>query len=114
MADKKDRRLRILWNSNGHWTGSGYAVQTRDILTRLVKDGWPVAEIAFYGLEGFPIELDGIKVYPKMNDVYCADAMVSHGRDWGANVIFSMQDVCTLNPQLLGKINTWIPYLPID
>ena len=97
---KKDRRMRIMWNSNGFWTNSGYAVQTRDLLKRFIADGWTVAHIAFYGLEGSPVEIDGILTYPKMGDVHGADAMVNHGKHWNADVMFSMQDVFTLNPEL--------------
>lgn len=115
---KKRRELRSLWNSNASWTNSGYAVEQRDLLTRLAKDGWPVAQSAFWGLEGYPIESpkghEGIKFYPKMGDSWGTDAMFHHGRDFKANVVFSMQDVWTLNPEYLSKINVWIPWVPID
>ena len=113
----KRRDLRILWNSNGYWTGSGYANFQRDLLTRLANDGWPTAQIAFWGLEGAPVHLADnpkIKVYPKMSDGWGADAMVHHGLDFKANAIFTMQDVWTLNPQELAKIKKWIAYCPID
>ena len=111
---KKDRRLRIIWNSNAHWTGSGYAVFTRDLLTRLVKDGWPVAEIGFWGLQGAPTTVDGIKVYPVMNHPYGSDAIVNHSIHYKADVVFTMQDIPTLDPNDLQRLKTWIPYLPID
>ena len=114
---KKRRELRMLWNSNGYWTGSGYANFQRDLLSRLANDGWPIAQIAFWGLEGTPIHLADypkIKVYPKMQDGWGSDAMVQHGLDFKANAIFTMQDIWTLNPQELSKIKVWIPYLPVD
>ena len=116
--NKKDRRLRIVWSSNAHWSMSGYGVFTRDILTRLRDDGWPVAEVAWYGLEGNPIMVDGIKVYPKMGDVWGSDAMYFAAKNFEANVVFNMQDMGFLNNQFLDMLMkdkiAWIPYLPID
>lgn len=114
----KRRELRILWNSNASWSNSGYASETRDILDRLVKDGWPIAESAFYGLQGYHINYNGRKVYPQMGDPYGGDAMLNHAIDFKANVVFSMQDLQTIHPSHLDEINRrgmkFIPYLPID
>lgn len=119
----------MLWNSNGVFTNSGYAVFQRDLLYRLLEDGWPVAQVAFWGLEGYPIPLDGeffekrfkglkLRLYPKIGEPFGSDAMYLHSKDYGANVVFSMQDVQNLNPEFLIKLHQekipWIPYCPID
>lgn len=116
MAKKevKDRRLRIMWSSNGHHTNSGYGVETQYLLTRMVKDGWTVGESAFYGLDSFPITLDGIKMYPKMADVFGSDALFYHSNDFKADVSFSMQDAWTLDANFLSRLKCWVPYVPID
>jgi glycosyltransferase involved in cell wall biosynthesis len=113
-AKPKDRRLRWIWNSNAIFVPSGYGVESRDILVRLQKDGWPMAHIAFTGLEGGLINLNGIPIYPKMGDAWGADAMIYHSRHFQAQAVFTMQDVWTLNPQALQQIPHWIPYVPID
>jgi len=110
----KRRDLRILWNSNSPYSFSGYGVFTKDLITRLVKDGWPVAAIAFFGLEGHAIEINGLKIYGKIIDPWGSDAMVAHTLDWKANVVFCMQDLGTLNPAELAKLRFWIPYFPVD
>jgi glycosyltransferase involved in cell wall biosynthesis len=122
----KKRDLRILWNSNAPFAGSGYSIATRDILYRLAKDGWPVAISAFYGLDGgtadiaYPDNLNpdlkGVKIkhYPRMGEPYGSDSMYWHGINWKANAIFCMQDIWTLNPNFLSKFNVWIPYFPVD
>ena len=110
----KRRDLRILWSSNSPTSYSGYGVFTKDLLSRLVKDGWPVAAVAFYGLQGHPVEIDGLKIYPQMAEPFGSDALVAHGLDWRANVIFTMQDVHTLNPSYLQQLKYWIPYFPCD
>lgn len=110
----KRRDLRIIWNSNAPWSFSGYGVFTRDLLTRLKDDGWPVACVAFFGLEGNAITLDGIKYYPKISDPFGSDALLLHGQDFKANVFMSMQDVWTLDPNFLRQMPCYIPYTPID
>lgn len=113
----KRRELKTIWNSNGLWTGSGYAVEMMHILPRLADDGWPVAQIAFWGLDGSPIELakwPKIKIYPKMADSYGSDAIVRHSTAFGADITFSMHDVWMMPPQNLKQLKYWIPYVPID
>jgi len=114
----KDRRLKILWNSNAPWSSSGYSVQTKDLLTRFVKDGWNVACSCFYGLEGGMIYLDGIKCYPKMGQPYGGDACYYHSKDFGADVCITFQDVWPLDMGLINRMQMdgtkWIPYVPID
>ena len=126
MQKKKRRDLRLLFNTNAPHSNSGYAVEMRDVLYRLVADGWPVAVSAFYGVQGAPIyieypetlnpKLKGIKLwhYPQMGDQYGADGMIHHAIDFKANAVFSMQDIWTLDPQFLSKLKVWIPWLPID
>ena len=123
----KRRDLRILWNSNGVWTNSGYAVEQRELLSRLSSDGWPTAQISFWGLLGNTIEKyidppfdkgNEIKLYHKLSEDYGTDAMYHHAKDFKADVVFSMMDVPSLNPAYLAKMNQegikWIPWLPID
>ena len=123
---KKRRDLRLLWNTNGIQTNSGYAVEARDLLYRLVEDGWPVAVSAFHGIDAYPVDtlypknlnprFDGlqIKQYPSMGNPYGSDAMFFHGNNYKAHVVMSLQDIWTLDPQFLSKLPTWIPWLPID
>lgn len=113
----KRRDLRIIWSSNAHFSLSGYGVFTRDILKRMAADGWPLAEIAWWGVDGHPIEttdLPGVRIYPKMRSVWGSDALVHHSRDFEANVIFAMQDIWALDPNDLKQLRYFIPYLPID
>ena len=123
----KRRDLRIMWNSNGVWTNSGYAVAQRDLLSRLSLDGWTQAQIAFWGLLGNTIENytdwpfdkgNGIKLYHKLAEDYGTDAMYHHAKDFKADVVFSMMDTPSLNPNYLAQMQKdgikWIPWLPID
>lgn len=122
----KRRDLKIIWSSNGPHTNSGYAVETRDLLFRFVKDGWNASAIAFWGSEGFPTYQYGqdliderfkdvrLKVYPKMDHPYGSDALIAHALDFKADVVFTMQDVPMLDAQHLSQLKYWVPYCPID
>lgn len=114
----KRRDLKFLWLSNALYTQSGYAVETRDILTRLRDDGWQFAQVANHGVESHPVIVDGIKIYPKMGDPHGSDAILYHAQDFGAQVIFIMLDLWILNNQYLSEINNKglkiIPWIPID
>lgn len=132
MAKQSNKRrdLKIIWHSNAPNTGSGYAVYTRDLLFRLLEDGWNVANIGFYGQEGYFAHHHGddlvkgrfeglkLKTYPKMNDPYGSDALIEHSTDFGAHVAFTMIDLHVMNTQALQELNKrgirFIPYLPID
>ena len=96
LMTKKRRDLKTIWNSNAFWSFSGYGIFSHDLVTRLHKDGWPIACSDFYGLQGNPITVDGILHYPGMDDAFGSDALLMHGRDFGANLFMTMQDVWTL------------------
>lgn len=111
----KRRDLKILWQSNAPHANSGYSVFTRDILFRLLKDGWNVECSGMgAGIDAYPVILHGedliddrfkglkLKVYPKMMDPYGSDSLVNHAVSAKANVVFDMQDVWALNLQDLS------------
>ncbi len=110
---KARRDMRILWCSNAPWVNSGYGVFTREILRLMRNDGWPLACVAFAGLESGLLDWEGIRCYPKMSEAYGGDALYLHGKDWGAHVHFTMQDTPTLNSSYLAQIPVWIPYTPV-
>lgn len=93
---------------------SGYGQQSAELLPLIRDEGYPLATCNFFGLQGGKIMLDGILQYPVINHTYGSDAMVLHGRDFKADVVFSFMDTWVLNPNDLQQVNRWIPYLPID
>lgn len=111
---KPGRKLRIFWNSNFVKCHSGYGTQSNLIVYGLLKAGFPIAHSAFYGLEGGDIVVDGLKIYPKMGDVWGSDCMTEHAKDFNADVTVSFQDAWPLNHQLMSKVKNWVAYTPID
>lgn len=110
----KEKKLRVFFNSNAPWSTSGYGQQMADLLPRIVKEGYPTAICAFYGLEGGIINLDGITCYPRMADKWGSDAMANHPQHFKADVVFSLQDLWVVNPAELRRVKRWIPIVPID
>jgi len=110
----KEKKLRVIYNTNALWAQSGYAQQAYDLLPRIQKEGYPLAAINFYGQEGGIFELNGIKCYPKLADAWGGDALVDHSTDFKADVSFTLQDIWVLNPEHLKRVKRWIPIVPID
>ena len=114
----KRRDLRILFNTNALWAHSGYSVEAKMLIKRMIADGWKVAISCNYGLQGSMIEWEGITCYPQLNDPYGSDAILNHGKDFKADIIIPFQDIWTLNPQALHdmyqKGYKFVPYCPID
>jgi len=111
---KKDRKLRIHWNSNAVFAHSGYGTQSNLIVYGLLKAGFPIAHTAFYGLQGFPIVLDGLKIYPVIANTWGTDAMIFHSKDWNADVNISYQDVWPLDDNMMKEVKNWIPLTMVD
>ena len=114
----KRRDMRFLWLSNGIYTNSGYATQSRDLLTRFQKDGWNIAQIANHGVESSTTTIDGIKIYPRLGDVYGTEGIIHHSKDFKADVVFVMLDLFVLDPNILAQAQQQgikiIPWIPID
>lgn len=115
MSDKKkDRPMKVLWNSNALWSPSGYGQQSAEIVPKIKEAGHDIACIDYFGLEGGIVTIDDIIHYPRMAHIYGSDAMVHHGKDFGADITISFQDAWVLHPEDLQRIKNWIPLVPID
>jgi glycosyltransferase involved in cell wall biosynthesis len=112
------KKLRILMNTNGPWCPSGYANQAAQLLPLMAKEGYETACIAFYGLEGGIINLDGVWYYPRIASQWGDDAMIQHSKHFNADVVFTLQDIWTVDPKTFRTLHEngkkWIPIVPID
>lgn len=106
--------MRILISSNAPWSTSGYGQQVSEFATKLRDAGHEIAVSCFYGLEGAKINLDGIMMYPRIGDVWGADAMVNHSNDFKADITITLQDLWVVDPNALKSLKRWIPIVPID
>ena len=56
---QQTNKIKHTWLSNAPHTGSGYAVETRDLLFRFLKKGYDFSCIGFFGIQGYPVYLHG-------------------------------------------------------
>lgn len=108
------RPLRILFNSNSPWASSGYGQQMAQILPRLRDMGHEVAQIAYFGLEGGKVVIDGIQYFPKLKHTYGSDALWFYQDKWKADCVITLQDSWVLHPEDLKRVKNWIPIVPLD
>lgn len=108
------KKLRILINSNAPFATSGYSMQVADFTPRMKKEGYEVAVVCFYGLDGGEVDWNGIKLLPKVDDQWGTDAVLYHSHDFKPDVTFSLQDIWVMNDQNLKQFTRWIPIVPID
>lgn len=74
--------MKIAWTSNAPWCPTGYGVQTKEVVPRLVADGHDVAVMANFGLSGSTIEFDGVKIMGAGFDSYSNDLTPYQMKSW--------------------------------
>lgn len=107
-------KLRLMLSTNAPWATSGYAVQAEMLSSRIHAEGYNLALSNYYGQEGGVIKVNDIIMYPKIGSLWGDDAMYHHTKDFKADISFTLQDIWTLNPDLLRLLPRWIPIVPID
>lgn len=115
MSEKKiEKKLRVFISSNAPWSMSGYGQQMAELVPQIQESGYPLALCNFYGQEGGILNLNGVTHYPRYNHVYGSDSLVTHAKDFAADVSFTLQDIWVLHPQDIQGATRWIPIVPID
>jgi glycosyltransferase involved in cell wall biosynthesis len=107
--------MRILWHSNAPWAATGYGQQTGLFAPR-VAERHEVAVSSFYGLEGAPLNWNGLMVFPGLGGTYGNESIPLHARrffggDERGGLLFTLMDVWVLNPDLVAGFDTvcWVP-----
>lgn len=111
--------MRILWQSNAPWARTGYGQQTALTLPKLIEQGHDVACFAYYGLQGGPLDIDQVRVYPTLRDPWGNDVLHAHAADWFGGMlenglILSLLDVWVLEPSLFRAPANTAAWVPID
>lgn len=108
--------MRILWISNSLHNQTGYGTQTRLVLKGLQRLGHTVANVAFYGIQGTRLTVDGVTVYPSYRDMWAGDAVTGHAAHFGAQLVVNFHDIWVL-PQGYRNSFPGYPhavYFPVD
>ena len=81
VADRRvpsDSRAGIVWHSNFAAAGTGYGVQTAQVVRQIKASGRPVTLSNNYGTQGFITAWEGIEVLPTGFHPYSADVLGAH------------------------------------
>lgn len=109
--------MRILWASNAPLVGSGYGVQTAQVVQRLARDGHAVAVAANHGVNGFTLGWNGIPVFPPGLDGYGQDVLPPLYEKWRGmgggepTLILTLFDVWVYKDPAFDPlpIASWVP-----
>jgi len=106
--------VKFTWLSNASWWGSGYGTQTNLFLPRFKEDGHDPALIAYCGLTGNILDINGIKVFPQALHPYGQDICWEHTSRYGTDIMFSLTDAWVIETERIPRNYKWIPYYPVD
>lgn len=100
----------LLWVSNAPWSTTGYGVQTALFTQRIKRLGFDPSIFAYFGLEGAPLDWDGIKVLPRYSHPYGNDIVSAHFARTGGFVL-ALCDVWVLAPEVYASFPcaAWAP-----
>ena len=105
---------RILWVSNGIHTNTGYGVQTRLFVPRIVnKYGHQIAVFGYYGNEGAMMTINGVPCYPKAVHPYGMDIVRAHATNFQADYVLTLMDTWVISPANIQPF-PWVAYYPVD
>lgn len=108
--------MKLLWQSNAPWVGTGYGVQTKLILKKLLEYGHDPTCFCVYGLSGGSVEYDGYRCLPNSNlDMWGNDVIAAHAQRAKAKIVVTLLDLFVLNTDIWTKLSVpWVAWTPID
>lgn len=102
--------MRILWFSNTPLAGTGYGVQTAEVVPRLKAAGHDVAIACNWGHYGTAIEWNGIPMFPAGKDKYSNDIVQAHADAWEADWTITLYDTWPLHrARFPANTASWVP-----
>lgn len=108
------KKLVISWFSNAPWVPTGYGNQTKLSVPRLKALGHEISITSFYGLEGAPIEWDGIHVFPRAMHPYGQDIIGATAASVGADILITLLDAFVIEADNIPPTIGWYPWFPVD
>lgn len=108
--------MKLLWESNAPWVGTGYGAQTRLMLPALKAMGHEPSCFAFYGLSGGKLTYDGYDVYPGSGfEDWGNDVVKLHASTTKADAVITLMDLFILKSEIFGELGVpWIAWTPLD
>jgi FkbM family methyltransferase len=104
--------MKINFFSNAPWWQTGYGVQCRINVPRMVAAGHEMTITAWTGLQGGVLNWNGIPTFPGYLHLYGQDIAGAHAS--GSDIMISLLDSWVCEPERYPKKLRWIPWFPID
>ena len=116
-SQQSDTRAGILWHSNFAATGTGYGVQTAQVVRQIKRSGRPVTLSNNYGTQGFITSWEDVEVLPTGYHPYSADVLGAHhkyaqetqGRPVALVTLFDCWVYKNANVDDIPVIASWVP-----
>ena len=105
--------MRILWVSNAPHAPTGYGTQTAEFTPRLKGLGHEMAITCFYGVQGAPMQQNGILLLPAGRDAYGLDVIAADAEWFNADIVLSLVDNWIFPVELTRMFNH-VPWMPVD
>jgi D-inositol-3-phosphate glycosyltransferase len=106
---------KVVWHSNAPWSPTGYGNQTA-LFTPLLAEHYDLTISSFYGLEGSPLDWNGIRVLPGLGGTFGDQTLLEHVKNlWDgdprAGTVVTLMDVWVLDSKWMSQMNTaaWVP-----
>jgi glycosyltransferase involved in cell wall biosynthesis len=108
--------VKVILHSNAPWGPSGYGQQVALLAPRLARET-ELTLSAFHGLQGGPIQWEGLDVLPSMGGTYGGESIAGHaeavfGKPRGG-LVLTLLDVPALDPKV-WKAFDLACWLPVD
>src|SRR3990167_6457741 len=106
--------MKILWLSNPPWMHTGYGLQTREICTRLARDGHEIHIQSTAGLSPASgiIRYENFTIYPLGRNPYGNDMAKFVFELCKADVMIGLGDIFVLSPDDMPR--QWVQWTPFD
>lgn len=110
-------KTKLLWHSNSPAAPTGYGQQTA-LFTPLVNEHYDTAISCFYGLEGAPVNWNGMVMMPGLGGAFGNEYLLQHaqryfGGDARGGLLMTLMDVWVIAPHLAQQVNM-INWVPVD
>lgn len=105
-------KMGIHWLSNAQWAPSGYGVQSRLFIPRLMALGYKQTITAFYGLQGHTLNMDGVICFPGGYHPYGLDVAAANTLASGSDILLTNMDSWVIDPPMVSAVR-WVPWFPV-
>ncbi len=106
-------KLKFVWHSNAPHSPTGYGNQTSVFVPRIKKAGYEVVVSGFYGVNGIPMEINGIKILPSSKEAYGNDILLAHSIAEDADAVIGLLDLWVMQSQVLQEMQ-YYNWTPVD